>query len=127
MTSRARQTFETHSTAIRNRDLDAIVSTYAFDAVLADTNRIGRGHDYIRAVHEATLDAAADMEPTLEVSEEGDVVFVSWRATPAEGPELVGTNTFVITDGLIAVNTAFMTAGGPAARPRETRLDQVGA
>jgi hypothetical protein len=46
----------------------------------------------------------------MEVFEEDGVIFVSWRPQPAGGPPLVGTNTFVISDGLIAVNTAFEAA-----------------
>lgn len=79
MTSSARQTFEKHVAAVGDRDLDAIVASYAPDAVLVDSNRIGRGHDYIRAVHAEVLDAAADLQPSLDVFEDGDVVFVSWR------------------------------------------------
>jgi ketosteroid isomerase-like protein len=121
MTSSTLQAFERHSAAVRDRDLDAIVAGYAPDAVLADTNRIGRGHDYIRAVHAETLDAAAALEPSLEVLEDGDVVFVAWHAAPADGPELRGTNTFVITGGLIAVNTAYLTVATAA----PTRLDRA--
>ena len=119
MTTDVRQVFEKHVAAVLDHDLDAIVAGYAEDAVLADSDRIGRGHDYIRAVHAATLDAASDLEPVMDVLEQGDVVFVSWRAAPAVGPDLVGTNTFVIVDGLIAVNTAFMSASSAA----PTRLD----
>jgi hypothetical protein len=110
MTSSAIQAFEKHIRAVRNGDLDAIVAGYAPDAVLADTNRIGRGHQYIRAVHAEALEAAAELEPVMEVFEEDGVIFVSWRPQPAGGPPLVGTNTFVISDGLIAVNTAFEAA-----------------
>ncbi|MCD2191958.1 nuclear transport factor 2 family protein [Actinomycetospora endophytica] len=108
MTRSVRRVFDEHVAAVRDRDLDAIVAGYAADAVLADSDRIGRGHDYIRAVHAATLDAAAGLDPAMEVFELGEVVFVSWRATRDDGPDLVGTNTFVVVDGVITVNTAFM-------------------
>lgn len=120
MTSSTRKAFDRHVAAVSDRDLDAIVAGYAPDAVLADTDRIGRGHDYIRAVHAATLDEAAALEPALEVLEDGNVVFVAWQATPPTGPALHGTNTFVITDGLITVNTAFMTTGDTSS----VRLDE---
>lgn len=113
MTHTAVQTVERHMAAIRSRDLDAIVATYAPDAVLVDTDRIGRGVDHIRAAHAEVLDAAADLEPELELLADGDVVFVAWKATSDDdtdaGTELVGTNTFVVADGLITVNTGFIT------------------
>ena len=107
MTSSVRQVFDRHVAAVADGDLDAIVAGYAPDAVIADTNRIGRGHEHIRAVHAEVLETAADLNPAMEVSEDSDVIFVTWRAEPAGGRPLVGTNTFVISDGLIAVNTAF--------------------
>ena len=110
MTSSARQAFERHVAAVADGDLDAIVAGYAPDAVLADTSRIGRGHQFIRAVHAEVLKTAADLNPVMEVFEDGDVIFVFWRAEPAGGPPLAGTNTFVVSDGLITVNTAFEAA-----------------
>ena len=77
---------------------------------IADTNRIGRGHQHIRAVHAEALEAAAELEPVMEVFEDGDVIFVSWHAEPDGVPPLTGTNTFVVSDGLITVNTAFEVA-----------------
>jgi hypothetical protein len=115
MTSSAMQAFERHVAAVSDGDLDAIVASYAPDAVLADTNRIGRGHEHIRAVHAEALQAAAELDPVMKVLEENGVIFVSWRAEPAGGPPLVGTNTFVISDGLITVNTAFEAANATSA------------
>lgn len=115
MVRTARETVEQHMAAIRDRDLEGIVSTYAFDAVLVDTTRIGRGIDHARAVHAEVLDAAAEMEPDLEVLAQDGVVFVSWRAAGPDGHALVGTNTFVVEDGLISVNTGFIAGGSPGA------------
>ena len=116
MTRSALQAVEQHMDAIRDRDLDAIVATYAPDAVLVDTNRIGRGLDHIRSAHAEVLDTAANLEPDLQILTEDDVVFVAWRAVGDAGAALVGTNTFVIDDdGLITVNTGFIaTAATPA-------------
>ena len=74
MTSTALQVFQQHLDALAARDLDAVVAGYAPGAVLVDTDRIGQGHDHIRAVFADVLDAAADLQPESTVLEADDVV-----------------------------------------------------
>ncbi len=110
MASMAMQAYERHVAALTDRDLDAVVDGYAADAVLTDTDRIGQGHDHIRAVFAETMDAAMNMEPQTRVFEQGDVVFVSWRAPRSGHDDLVGGETFVTANGLITVHTSFVTS-----------------
>jgi ketosteroid isomerase-like protein len=109
MKSEALKVFEEHGRALAARDLDAVVAGYAEDAVMVDTDRIGRGHDHVRAVFSETMDQAMDLSPEITVLEDGDVVFVSWRARREGQDDIVGAETFVITDGRIAVHTSTVT------------------
>ena len=122
MSNEAMRVYERHVAALMAPDLDAVVSGYAMNAVLADTNRIGHGHEHIRAVFEQKLEAASRLEPELEVYQSGNVVFVSWRAKRSGGDNLVGGETFVVADGLITVHTSFVTETSSGAPP-SGRLD----
>ena len=49
---------------------------------------------------------------------QGEVVYVSFRAHSDGRDDLVGTDTFVIRDGLIQIHTFYATTENPAADDR---------
>ena len=123
MTSTALQVFQQHLDALAARDLDAVVASYAPDAILVDTDRVGQGHEHIRAVFAEVLDAAADLHPESTILERDGVVYVSFRAERAGMADLVGTDTFVVEDGLITVHTGFNISVGATSAPAPLRQE----
>ena len=67
-----------------------------------------RGREAMRPLFERSRDASIiDMDLSVDVAEAGDVVYASWRAKRDGEPDLVGTDTFVITHGAITTHTGF--------------------
>ena len=109
-----REVFDRHMSHELDRDLDAILTDYAPDAVVVGPSGIGSGHDHIRAAYEQVLPLLGALDAT-SVQVQGEVVYVNFRARGDGTDDLVGTDTFVIRDGLIHVHTFYATAEGPAA------------
>jgi hypothetical protein len=89
-----REVFDRHLRHLLEGDMDAILADYAPDAVAADPDGIGWGHDHIRESYERTLPRSS-----------------------RRGDELVGVDTFVIRDGLIHVHTFYATTASPTRCP----------
>jgi hypothetical protein len=71
----------------------------------------------IRATYEQVLPLIGSLDLTL-VQVQGEVVYVNFRARSGGRDDLVGTDTFVIRDGLIRVHTFYATTEGPTAGDR---------
>ena len=104
-----REVFDRHLRHLLEGDMDAILADYAPDAVAADPDGIGSGHDHIRESYERTLPRLGSLDMTTPVQVQGEVIYVTFRAQSDGGDELVGTDTFVIRDGLIHVHTFYAT------------------
>jgi hypothetical protein len=112
-----REVFERHMSHQLDRDLDTILTDYAPDAIVVGPDGIGSGHDHIRASYEQVLPLIGSLDVTsLQV--QGEVVYVNFRAHSDGRDDLVGTDTFVIRDGLIQVHTFYATTESPAADDR---------
>jgi ketosteroid isomerase-like protein len=112
-----REVFDRHMSHQLDRDLDVILADYAPDAIVVGPDGIGSGHDHIRASYEQVLPLIGSLDVT-SVQVQGEVVYVSFRAH-GDGPDdLVGTDTFVIRDGLIHIHTFYATTESPAAGGR---------
>jgi ketosteroid isomerase-like protein len=112
-----REVFDRHLSHQLDRDLDAILTDYAPDAIVVGPVGIGSGHDHIRASYEQVLPLLGALDLTL-VQVQGEVVYVNFRARSGGRDDLVGTDTFVIRDGLIRVHTFYATTEGPTADDR---------
>ena len=112
-----REVFDRHLSHQLDRDLDAILTDYAPDAVVVGPDGIGSGHDHVRAAYEQVLPLMGALDLT-SVQVEGEVVYVNFRARNAGRDDLVGTDTFVIRDGLIHVHTFYATTESAAAGGR---------
>ena len=112
-----REVFDRHISHQLDRDLDTILTDYAPDAIVVGPDGIGSGHDHIRASYEQVLPLIGSLDVTsLQV--QGEVVYVNFRAHSDGRDDLVGTDTFVIRDGLIQVHTFYATTESPAADDR---------
>jgi ketosteroid isomerase-like protein len=107
------EAFDRHMSHQLDRDLDAILTDYAPDAIVVGPDGIGSGHDHIRAAYEQVLPLIGSLDLT-SVQVQGEVVYVSFRAHTDGRDDLVGTDTFVIRDGLIQVHTFYATTQNPA-------------
>jgi ketosteroid isomerase-like protein len=113
-----RDVFDRHLSHEADGDLDAILADYAPDAVLATPDGIGAGHDYIRKSFEQVLPLLAPLELKSSIQTQGEVVYLTFRAQRDGTDELVGTDTFVIRDGLIQMHTFYATTATPPAGDR---------
>jgi predicted SnoaL-like aldol condensation-catalyzing enzyme len=95
-----------HIKAWEARSLDEIVSDYDESSVLILNNKVFRGTAAIKTVFadlfnlfdhgQNNIDA-----PTLQ----GRIVYITWHFMPPNEQEFFGTDTFVIEDGKIAIQT----------------------
>jgi len=99
-------------------DLDTILTDYAPDAVVADPNGIGSGPDHMRGSYEQVLPLIGSLDMTTSVQVQGEVVYLTFRAQRDGRDELVGTDTFVIRDGLIHIHTFYATSASPTVDDR---------
>ena len=99
-------------------DLDAILSDYAPDAIVATPDGIGSGHDSIRPSYERLLPLITSTELTSSIQVLGDVLYLTFRAHRNGRDELVGTDTFVIHDDFIHMHTFYGATPTPTADDR---------
>jgi ketosteroid isomerase-like protein len=112
-----REVFDRHMSHQLDRDLDAILTDYAPDAIVVGPDGIGSGRDHIRASYEQVLPLIGSLDVT-SVQVQGEVVYVNFRAHSDGRDDLVGTDTFVIRDGLIQIHTFYATTESPTADDR---------
>jgi ketosteroid isomerase-like protein len=112
-----REVFDRHMSHQLDRDLDTILTDYAPDAIVVGPDGIGSGHDHIRASYEQVLPLIGSLDVT-SVQVQGEVVYVNFRARSDGRDDLVGTDTFVIRDGLIHIHTFYATTESPTADDR---------
>lgn len=108
MTDTAKQTkavLRHHWQAVAAQDMSAIMEDYAPDSVMLGPDGPKRGLQEIAETFNNTLDKyGADFLTKFQLVRldiEGDVAYVAW----ASGKSLVGSDTFVLRDGKIAVQT----------------------
>ena len=103
------QVCEHHLRALAAGDLDGILSDYADDSLLIGPEGVVKGRQAIRGVFEGAL--ASLFKPgtyeftmdTLHVAD--DVAYLVWHANCASADIVFATDTFVIRNGRIAVQT----------------------
>jgi ketosteroid isomerase-like protein len=95
-----------HIEAWQARSLDAIVSDYNEDSVLILNNQVFKGTRAIKNVFAqlfGIFDHGQNRIDTPVLS--GRIVYITWHFTPTGESEFFGTDTFVIEQGKIAVQT----------------------
>jgi len=99
---------DNHLKCFGEGDLPGILSDYAPGAVLFTTEGTLKGADAIRPLFQAMIDefgkpgAAFRMQ---QLSVEGDYAYIVWTAETAENTYEIGTDTFVVKDGKIVVQS----------------------
>lgn len=103
------QVLEHHLDALAAGDLDAILSDYTDDSTLIGPDGPVKGRQAIRAFFKSGVDSL--FKPgtyeftmdTLQVAD--DIAYIVWHANCASADIVFGTDTFLIRDGKIAVQT----------------------
>ena len=107
-TTTTKQIVDHHLGAFFERDLDGILSDYAPDAVLFTANGPLRGLRQIRPLFEALVAEFAKPGATFHLqarSDDGDCAFIVWNAETADNVYELGTDTFLVRGGKIAVQS----------------------
>ena len=106
--------FDSHLRHELDGDVDAIISDYAPDGIVAGPLGLGSGHDHIRASYELVLPLISSLELMPSVQIHGDVVYLTFRAQHDGKDQMLGTDTFVILNDLIQIHTFYAHAPNPA-------------
>lgn len=103
-----------HLAAFLAGDLEEVMKDYDDTSLFISPNGIARGSDEIRAVFTRLFGgifAPGTYEFTLDMEHvEGDVAYSLWHADCAAVTVLLGTDTLVIRDGIIATQTVALKA-----------------
>lgn len=107
----ANQTEETllhHLQAIGEGDIDAVLSDFTEDAVLITADGLLKGHGEIRSLFEKLLSNVLPPGSAFEMLQqitEGEIAYIAWSAESPSYKIPLGTDTFIIRDGKIVVQT----------------------
>ena len=97
-----------HLKSFGERDLKGILSDYAPGAVLFTPEGPFRGVDAIRPLFEGLLAEFGKPGATFSLKQqtvEGDYAYILWTAETADNVYELATDTFVVRDGKIAVQS----------------------
>ena len=91
-----------HLKSFGERDLNAILSDYATDAVLFTPEGLLRGLDAIRSLFQTMLAEFGKPGAVFTLKQQfvlGDYAYIVWTAETADNAYELGTDTFVGADG----------------------------
>lgn len=99
---------DNHLKCFHQGDLEGILSDYAHGAVLFTPQAPLKGVGEIRPLFESMLAEFGKPGATFSLehlSVEGDSAYILWKAETADNVYELGTDTFVVRDGKIAVQS----------------------
>ena len=99
---------DNHLTCFGKRDLEGILADYAPDAVLFTADGPLKGRDRIKPLFEAMLEEFGKPGASFSLKQrsvEGDHAYIVWTAQTADNVYELGTDTFVVRNGKIAVQS----------------------
>jgi ketosteroid isomerase-like protein len=109
MTKRSTEdVIDNHLKCFGARDLEGILSDYAPDAVLFTPEGLLRGVDAIKSLFVAMLAEFGKPGAAFSLKHlcvDGDHAFILWTAETADNVYELGTDTFVVRNGRIAVQS----------------------
>jgi ketosteroid isomerase-like protein len=89
-------------------DLEGVLADFAPDSVLCSPSGILRGPAAMRGLFQGFIDEFAKPGATFNLQQqsiEGEIAFITWTAETADNTYEFGTDTFVVRDGKILVQT----------------------
>jgi ketosteroid isomerase-like protein len=93
---------------LRKGDLEGLLSDYAPDAVLFTQDGPLKGPDAMKPLFEAMLEESGKPGASFSLKQrsvEGDHAYIVWTAQTADNVYELGTDTFVVRNGKIAVQS----------------------
>lgn len=101
------EVWQHHIDAWEARDLDDIVSDYSENSILILNSEVFRGKSKIRDVFARLFEIFDDGSNRIDpVILDGRTVYITWHFTPDSATEeFFGTDTFIIEDAKISVQT----------------------
>jgi ketosteroid isomerase-like protein len=103
--STAEKIVQHHITAAEHQNVAEIMLDYADDALLIAPDGIYRGKQAIQGAFENLLNQPAPVMTLTRSVYEGDVGFIVWTMNAGQPDAVQGSDTFIIRDGKIAVQT----------------------
>jgi len=97
-----------HTKALRDGDLNAVLSDYASDAVLFTNDGAFKGVDAIKPVFAAIISEFS--KPGTKINRmqqliDGDYAYILWTAETADSVYEMATDTFVVRQGKIVAQS----------------------
>jgi ketosteroid isomerase-like protein len=106
-TEQTKAVYDHHMAALAGGDVDDVMTDYTEDSLfISNAGGVMKGLDALRGVFEMAAGAMGDLEILAEHVED-DTAFVAWKS----GAIPFGTDTFVVRDGKIAVQTVALHFG----------------
>jgi ketosteroid isomerase-like protein len=99
---------DNHLQCFGEQDLDGILSDYATNAVLFTPDGVLKGPEAIKPLFQrmfAEFEKPGAVFAMQHVSLDGDCAYIIWSAETAENHYELATDTFVVRDGKIAVQS----------------------
>ena len=97
-----------HLKAFGDRNLTAILADYTEESVLLTPDGPIQGHEQLRPVFEAFFADFAKPGAVFELKQriiQGEVAYIVWTAETADNVYELGTDTLIVKDGKIAVQS----------------------
>lgn len=95
-----------HIAAWETHNLEAIVSDYGDDSILILNGTVFRGQNAIKSAFAQLFQIFDAGQNRIDAPLLLDrLVYITWHFTPTKDVEFYGTDTFVIEDGVIAIQT----------------------
>jgi len=97
-----------HLKAFGEADIAAILEDYTADSVLITPGGPVQGHEQLRSLFETFFAEFAKPGAVFEMKQrviEGQVAYIVWTAETADNVYELATDTFLVQDGKIAVQT----------------------
>lgn len=99
---------DSHLECFASRNLEGILSDYSANAVLFTPQGVLKGPDAIKPLFQNMLAEFAKPGASFEMKQtivDGEYAYIVWRAETAENVYELGTDTFVVRNGKIAVQS----------------------
>lgn len=95
-----------HMQSGNNRNVEEVMRDYADNAILISPDGVYKGKQAIRKSYEQLVAQGSESVITADRKVfEGEVGYVAWSMNAGQGPAVHGSDTFIVKNGKIVVQT----------------------
>ena len=106
---------EHHMQSGNNRNVEEVMRDYADNAILISPDGVYKGKQAIRTSYEQLVAQGSESVITADRKIfEGEVGYVAWSMNAGQGPAVHGSDTFIVKNGKIVVQTVTIFLPPPA-------------